>query len=203
MWGQPPSAVRRAQRGPLDPRTLVVIPTREQTRAAEESAFRTKHYGESLAILAIKQIPHGFTPSRVRSLVRLQNIRRLRLRIGLLFAARRTAVGKPRLPRLQLKLLRANRTNFNRKSHRSMIQKRIVFPNTLCHSDPRANARGGGICFATKKIGMPHVSQPLRDMGFPADQTLQRTNSTSKRIPTALSFRPPSVNEGLRNLLPP
>jgi hypothetical protein len=53
-----------------------------------------------LAVLAIEKVPHSLASGRVRSLVTLQNIRRLRLCIRLLFTASGTAIRKSRLSRL-------------------------------------------------------------------------------------------------------
>jgi hypothetical protein len=70
------------------------------------------------AVLAIKQIAHGLTPGGVGSLVRLPPIPGRRAGIpGCLFAALRTTVSKPGLPRFQFKLLTASHASFNRKCH--------------------------------------------------------------------------------------
>jgi hypothetical protein len=73
------------------------------------------------AILPIQQIPHRLPPRLIRFRQRLALVGAHTLlfsgSIRLRFAACRTSVGKPRLPRLQLKFLRADHTNFNRKCH--------------------------------------------------------------------------------------
>lgn len=92
---------------------------------------------EALAVFPIQQIPHGFPPSRVRSLIRLQNVGRLSLRLSFLLAARRAAVGKARLPRLQLEFLRANHADFDRKCHRN-IMLQLAMAMDLLGSDRSA-----------------------------------------------------------------
>lgn len=72
----------------------------------------------ALAILAIEKVTHRVPASFVESLAFVGVRGRLRCRIGVFgFAARRTTVGKTRLPRFQFELFRAHRTNFNRKCH--------------------------------------------------------------------------------------
>ena len=80
-----------------------------------------------LAILAIKQVLHRLAPRRIRlrgalpiqSPCKVFTARLVRLWL----AARRAAVGKTGLTRLQFKLLGANSTNFNRKRHHSFMIK--------------------------------------------------------------------------------
>jgi len=70
------------------------------------------------AVLTIKQIAHRLTAGGVGSLVRLPLIPgRCAGIAGFLFAALRTTIGKPGLPRLQLKLLTASHASFDRKCH--------------------------------------------------------------------------------------
>src|SRR5579863_3970558 len=73
-------------------------------------------FAETLTILAIKQIAHRLSAGGVSLLVGLQHVRIvLRLRIGFLFAARRTAVGEARLARLEFKFLSADDAGFDGK----------------------------------------------------------------------------------------
>jgi len=104
--GTAPSAVRRAARGASFqcPETMALI-----LRA------------DFSAIPPIQQIPHRLPSRLIRFRQRLALVSAHPLlfsgSIRLRFAACRTSVGKPRLPRLQLKFLRADHTNFNRKCH--------------------------------------------------------------------------------------
>ena len=99
------SAVRRATRDKVDRHTVRL---------------------DSSAVLAVEQILHRLATSRVRSLVCLQNIRRLRLRFSLFFAARGTPVGEARLPGLQLEFLATNNAGFNRKCHALILGGRAA-----------------------------------------------------------------------------
>lgn len=81
-----------------------------------------------LTVLTIEQVAHRFSAGLVRAIRSLSFVsihatlfRRLS---GFWVAACRTAVGKAGFIRLQLKLFRADGTNFDRKSHsKSMIQR--------------------------------------------------------------------------------
>jgi hypothetical protein len=105
-----------------------ILPTRN-TVAVDFAAlpFRVKRQWmrNPLAILAVQQIPHRPSPSLVRLGQRLTLIgihaSLSRRCIALRFAARRTPVGKSRLPWLELELLGANGADFDRKCHAAII----------------------------------------------------------------------------------
>jgi hypothetical protein len=106
MWGQPPSAVRRAGRiGPL-------------------SGFVSALPGDPSAILAIQKIAHRPPPGLIRFTQTLALVgvhAALICRCTRIFrAAFRAAVGKPRLARLQLKLLPADAASFDWESHTTL-----------------------------------------------------------------------------------
>jgi hypothetical protein len=81
--------------------------------------------GEPSAILAIEQIAHRSSPSFVRFFLILAFVgAHALLRFGVTvfgFAAGRAAVGKARLTRLQLELLRADGADFDRKCHATIM----------------------------------------------------------------------------------
>ena len=74
-------------------------------------------------IFAIKQIAHSLAPGGVSSLVGLPAFSRLGTGISsFFFAALRTPVRKPRLPRLQLKLFTTSHANFDRITHNAQTR---------------------------------------------------------------------------------
>ena len=87
---------------------------------------------EPLAILAIKQVAHRLSASFVRFCLSLAFVcvhGLLRFGVSVFrFTARRTAVSKAGLTRLQLELFRADSANFDRKCHFLIMITRIQFP---------------------------------------------------------------------------
>src|SRR5579864_2042035 len=78
------------------------------------------------AVFAVEKIAHGFTPGGVGAFVALPLIARY-FGVGrFFFTARRTPVGKSRLPRFQLELFSTRHTCFDWVRHGSIIRRRSI-----------------------------------------------------------------------------
>src|SRR5208283_2387250 len=91
---------------------------RSSARTSGQKTAKSGSEHGALAILAIEKVTHRVPASFVESLALVGVHGLLRCRIGVFgFAARRTTVGKARLPRSQFELFRADRADFDRKCH--------------------------------------------------------------------------------------